>query len=145
MNECRKETKVSRIKVEENGKKAVILNLEKLTYVVSAVDGCMIKNSVSADCAVSREGVGDVFIELKGADVNHAAEQIVATATFWTTHNLSFGRLAGLVVACRYPKVSTAIQRAKVEFAKKFKGPLHVVNRNAEYEFDKLLSFTGPL
>ncbi|HEX8662846.1 MAG TPA: hypothetical protein VF744_02305 [Beijerinckiaceae bacterium] len=142
--ECEEETSVERIKVEELGRKATFVNEEHNTYRKTQMDGCVVKNQLAADWVVSRANIGDVIIELKGRHVEHAVRQIRATAGFLTDGDYREGRLAGLVVCTQFPKASTTVQRAQAEFARAFKGPLHVVTQNLEYAFENVLSFKGP-
>ena len=88
----------SKIKVEENGKKATFINVAREEFLRTKIDGCLIQNATACDWAVSKKGVGDILIELKGSDVDHAVDQILKTAAWWHKDNRSNGRLAGLVL-----------------------------------------------
>src|SRR5687768_11109637 len=88
---CRITTNVSKIKVEENGRSAVIVNTPRVDHVVSAVDGCLVLNSVACDWVISKSEIGDIFIELKGSDVDHAVEQILETMRYWQAGGLRNG------------------------------------------------------
>lgn len=144
LDKCRSATTVSKIKVEELGRKATFQNGPRETFWSTQVDGCLVVNSVAADYVVSKEGVGDVVVELKGKDVRHGTEQIFATASLWTTSKFRMGGIAGLIVARQYPRVSSQVQRAQQRFSRVFRGPLHVVTSNREYEFTRVLSYDGP-
>src|SRR5688572_5679216 len=130
--ECEEVTRVKRVKVEEIGRKATFINDNKAVYRKTQMDGCVVVNAMSADWVVSRNQVGDVLIELKGRNVEHAVKQIRATAEFLTEGGFREGQIAGLIVCSQFPKASTSVQRAQAEFAKNFKGPLHVVTKNYE-------------
>ena len=142
--DCIAKTSVSRIKLEERGRQAVILNPDREEYIRSRVDGCLVKNATAADWVLSKPETGDVVVELKGSDVAHALDQIAATIDFWKTNNLRCGKLSALVVCSKYPRVDTKVQRAKSRLAREFKAPLHIVSKNCEYSFSALLSFQGP-
>lgn len=142
---CRVETTDSNVKVEEGGKKANFLNQARATFSRTRVDGCLKQQSIAADFVVSKKGVGDVIVELKGTDVNHAMEQIFATARFMFSCTEKRGPIAGLVVCSQYPRIDTKVQRLKLQFAKEFKSPIHVVTRNENYDFEQVLLFEGPL
>lgn len=133
----------SKIKVEENRRKATLLNKGRSEYFVIKVDGCSVVNETAADFIVGNDHSGAVIIELKGKDVDHGATQVLATASLWrkVTNN---PKMAALIVCNQYPKVSTTIQKKKQEFAREYKGPLHVVTANYEFELECLLSFKGP-
>jgi hypothetical protein len=142
---CSVERTVSRVLVEECQRKATFLNHKNEKFVVTKVDGCLIKNAIAADYVVSRQGVGDVIVELKGRDVDHAVKQIEATARHWISESLGAGRMAGLVVCRQFPKASASVQKIQQRFTRAFGGPLHVVTKNCEYEFAHVLSHSGPL
>lgn len=141
---CVVETKQSNIKVGENGRQAIIRNQKNELFSKAKVDGCLLKNKTSSDYVVSKPKVGDVVIELKGCDVDHAVEQVKSTMDFWVKNGFNNGLFSALIVCTRYPKVDTKIQRAKLALAKIHKSPLHIVTQNLEYDFDALLSFRGP-
>jgi hypothetical protein len=108
------------------------------------IDGCVIKQALAADWMVTKLDEGDVIVELKGRNVEHGFKQVYATARYWRDNQLGGRQFAALIVCVQYPRVSTTIQKAKQAFAREFKGPLHVVSRNCEYEFRNVLSFKGP-
>lgn len=139
------ETTVSRIKVEENGRQAVFLNLDKSKFKKLKFDGGVVNNRVAADWIVKKVGVGKVIVELKGKDVSHAIEQVLETAQWMSDNGINGGKLAGLIVSSQYPKFSTAIQRGKKECLKRFGGPLHVVAKNCDYNFERVLEILGPV
>jgi hypothetical protein len=78
IDKCRAKVRRSRIKVEEKGRKAVFINPARAEYYVTRIDGCLVRNSRAADYMVTKCGVGDVVIELKGTDAVHAVSQIAA-------------------------------------------------------------------
>jgi 2C-methyl-D-erythritol 2,4-cyclodiphosphate synthase len=134
----------SRVRVRENGRQAIFVNVERNVYYVVKVDGQVVKNALASDFVLTKKDVGNLVIELKGMDVSHAVEQVFATAQLWQDKGYRIGQVAALVVCSRKPSFDTKIQRFKANFAKKFKGPLHVVSRNDEFVFEKVLSFQGP-
>lgn len=143
-DECREAIAVSKIKLEEKGRKAIFNNLGRETYIKTRVDGCLLVNETASDWVLSKKNIGDVIVELKGRDVDHAVEQVTATADFWKEKGFSNGHMAALIVCAQYPRIDTKIQRATQAFSKKHKAPLHVVSRNSEYLFNDVLRFDGP-
>ena len=141
---CRRVVSDSHVKVEEGARKAVFLNASRDNYFTTRIDGCMVENKVAADFVVSKINVGDLIVELKGTDVTHGAEQVLATAEGVGNCTQQRGPMAGLIVCRQYPRVDTKIQRLRNTFAKKFKGPIHVVTKNTEFDFERVLSFQGP-
>ena len=141
---CTRRKRVQKILIGENKSKAVFLNDERAWFEVTQVDGCLCKNELAADYAVTKGMVGTIIIELKGSDVPHAVEQVLASAAFWREHQPRCTSVAGLIVSRQRPSYSTSVQKAQRKFMKAFKGPLHVVSSNREYLFEKVLSFKGP-
>jgi len=141
---CLEVLNVSNIKVEEKGRKAVFKNPERKDHSKIRMDGCVVKNSTSADFVVAKTGVGVIIVELKGAHIEHAADQCDATARHLKSLNYPAKPLAGLIVGTGYPKASASIQKKQDAFYKNHKGPLHVVTKNAEYVFERVLAADGP-
>ena len=139
-------TRVSKIKLVDKGsiRFAVFLNPLKQEYIKRRMDGGIVKNATSADWMLSREDAGDVVVELKGGDVHHALEQVIATAEFATRNGLLCGKIAALILCTQHPGIDTKIQRAMSSFARRFRGPIHTRNRSGEFVFDRVLSFNGP-
>jgi hypothetical protein len=108
----------SKPKVEENGRKAVFLNPEKAAIRKVRVDGCLIVSDTRrADFIISKPGVVDVIVELKGKDINHARDQIVATLSFWRAYPPFSKRIAGLIICSKSPMSASDLQvmKAKVK------------------------------
>lgn len=145
LSKCQRSTTDSRIKVEEKGKKAVFLNDSRETYLKTQHDQCLVSHALASDWVISKDSVGDVIVELKGKDIDHATEQVLSTAQHWVSNELTHGHLAGLIVGTQYPRFDTKVRRGKENFTKRFRGPLHVVTRNCEFQFERVLSFQGPL
>lgn len=144
LSDCCEVTSVSKIKVEALGKKAVFVNAEREEYVRTTFDGCVVAQQTAADFVVSKAGVGDVIVELKGGGIEHAVKQIFATAEYLRLNKMISGRLGGLVVGTRYPRFDSTVQNTRSQFARRFCGALHVVTTNYEYKFEHVLSFRGP-
>ena len=122
----------------------MFVNLQRLPHLKVQVDGCILKNQLAADYVVSQGVIGDVIVELKGKDVEHAVKQVEATASHWQEQGYRVGRLAALIVSTQFPKANTQVRKAQENFAKKYKGPLHVVTKNYEGCLERVLSFNGP-
>lgn len=143
---CRNPTSDSKIKVAEGARSAIFRNSARALYFRTRVDGCLLKNVTAADFVVTCTGVGSVIVELKGVDVEHAVEQVDATANYLKgcTAADSILPLAGLVICSRYPRFDTKLQSITKKFVKRHKAPLHVVARNDEFDLDRVLAFDGP-
>lgn len=142
--DCQERTSVSKIKVEERGRKAIFLNPNGEEYIKTKVDGCLLINQLASDWIVSKATAGDVIVELKGVDVAHGIKQVLATAQYWHLNGHRAGRLAALIVCRQYPKIATVVQRGIAALTKQYQAPLHIVARNAEYSIDHVLSRNGP-
>lgn len=138
MTGCVKEVRTIKIVVEENQSKLIILNPGKEKYLLANVDGCMVKHKTAADNVLSKEKYGDLVIELKGTDVDHAVDQIMATADYWRVNSLCNGKMAAVIVCKKFPRVDTKVQRAKSKFSSKYKGALHILTKTFEIEYQKL-------
>ncbi|WP_146140343.1 hypothetical protein [Alsobacter soli] len=134
----------TRIKVEECGRKAVILNSERKQYIIVRYDGCVIKNQKAADYIIRNNNVGNLIVELKGKNVEHAVDQVIATADKIKNANNEEILLGALIVCTQFPRINTKIQKAKDTMRKRFNAPLHVVTKNYEFFFEAVMSFKGP-
>ena len=137
----------SKIRVEENGKKAVFLNIGRARCLRVHVDGCLIKQATACDWLVVMGDEGAVLVELKGKDVEHALVQLETTMEHIVASKKYPNRVAALVVCGgvpKHPSFDTKLQRAKSRLVARFKAPLHVVHGNFEYEIGAVLSFKGP-
>lgn len=133
----------SNIKVEDSGGQAVFTNGERDSFTKIRVDGCEITEGPRADWALER-GNDCLIIELKGRDVERAANQIIETAVHWRTLNPTVN-LAGLIVARQYPKATSTMQIKKQRFTRDFGGPLHVLTHSPTLKFDNVFRFSGIL
>jgi len=106
-------------KVEENGRKAIFDNTQREEVKIIRVDGGLIQdNRQRADYIVSKPGLVDVIVELKGRDVNHAIEQIYATIPVWRAHPPFSPQLGALAVCSRVPATSADLQVKKAKARK---------------------------
>ena len=145
---CTKITNSSKLKLDDPKSKrhATFINDDREHYLMTAADGCWKKQTICADWVLTcRDSDHQVIVELKGSDVSHGVEQILATAAHLQQEKLQRGIIAGLIVSTRYPSIDTKIQRGRLAFKKKFNGPIHVVTKSQQFEIRKVTSFNGPL
>lgn len=138
----------SKIKVEENGKKAVFCNESRRAIAKVQFDGCVRKNAEACDYIVIDESIGYVLVELKGKDVEKALAQINSSVDFIQKNKVLSGKFGALIVCSgvkRSPAFTTLHQRLKSEFAKKYKAPIFIVNGEYEYSIENLISFKNPI
>lgn len=115
-----------------------ILNVDRLCYQITRVDGCIITNQLAADYVFTRKDIGDVIVELKGRSVEHAYKQIKATAIYWLDKRLRCGDMAAVIVCRQYPKLGTKRQLAELEFKRICNGRLRVIGSGKELKFEEL-------
>ena len=126
----------SKPKVEENGRKAVFLNPGNDHIKKVQVDGCLIVNNTpKADYIVSKPGMVDVIVELKGKDIYHAKDQIVATLSFWKAYPPFSEKIAGLIICSRSPMSSSELQVMKAKVQNQHHLSL-IVDENGKKEYD---------
>lgn len=77
---CTVKNSNSKIKVEENKRKAIFLNPERENFTVTEVDGCLIpRGQTAADYLVVKPRVASILVELKGRNVERACAQLFST------------------------------------------------------------------
>ncbi|MBT9373118.1 hypothetical protein [Rhizobium sp. CSW-27] len=133
----------SNVKVEENKRKAVFKNSSCSLYRVSKIDDCIITDGVRADYLVSKDGVASVVVELKGKNVQHACDQIFASALHEDVKPLLEKRLGFLIVCSKFPRFDTYVLKAKVRAAKEFKAGFHVVCDQGVFDIENVCSISG--
>ena len=77
---CISQTTDSQIRFEENKRKIIFLNPQRLPYERVDVDGCTIKEGARCDkLLLSTDEHEERYVELKGTDVMHAIDQLEET------------------------------------------------------------------
>lgn len=126
---CIKQTDDSQIKFEENRKKIVFINTQRLRYKKVQVDGCAIKEGAKCDnLLVSEDEKEEYYVELKGKDIKHAIEQIERTIDKIGEH--SEDRHSYIICSRVIPAITTFIQKKKIFFGKQYKSEL-VISRDS--------------
>lgn len=145
---CTQTTNHSKIKLSDPRSKrhAIFSNPNNEDYLKTAADGCWKKQEICADWVLTSETHNtQAIVELKGSDVAHAIEQVVATANALEKEGKKANIIAGLVICTQYPSVDTKIQRGRLSFKKRFNAPIHVVTKSQEFHLAKVVKFDGPL
>lgn len=126
---CIKQTNDSQIKFEENRKKIVFINTQRLRYQRVQIDGCAIKKGAKCDnLLVSADEKEEYYVELKGKDIKHAIEQIECTIDKIGEH--SDDRHSYIICSRVIPAITTFIQKKKIFFGKQYKSEL-VISRDS--------------
>lgn len=142
---CTKRVSHSKVKVEENKRKAVFRNPNNLDYDVTTIDGCLVKEGIRSDFMVSEVGNISVLIELKGKDVAHACDQLLATVEKDSVIDLMEKRIGFLVICRKFPRFDSFVARAKQKCAKELKAGFHVVCDQGEFDIEQVAAINGKL
>lgn len=112
-----------KVKIEENGRKAIFINDDRTEFEIGHIDGCLVSSGIRADFFVNGSDVS-VLVELKGCNIDHACNQLFAAVEHENVKPHLKQRIGFLIICSRYPRADTAIQkamaRAKRQFGAKF-------------------------
>lgn len=130
---CVRPTTDSKIKFEENKRKIIFLNPERLEYKKVQVDGCVINDKVTMRCdqlLVSADERDERYVELKGTDVMHAIEQLEATIVLLGESDSN--RHSYVVSTNVAPAYNTKIQQKAMYFKKRYRSELVIREKKLE-------------
>lgn len=136
LNRCFEE---QRPVADENGR-VFTLDLPKgEKYCKIHVDGCLITDNNQQRCDYwfhHYDKNDNVFVELKGMDIEHAVEQIIATIGWLKTRiDLPKEKRNGAIVLSKNPLTSTKTQVLKTDFRKKHGNRLEIKNVQIVFKF----------
>lgn len=136
MNNCLQNVNHKKIRVGENGRNAIFLNPSQETYTIGQIDGCLIDEGVRCDCFVSNSQ-NIALIEFKGCDVDHACQQIFATASHRSIkpHIANKDKLF-LIVCSRFPRYNTDVQRYQSKAKQQYSANLRIVCNKVELKLE---------
>ena len=122
---CVKETTDSVIKFQEHRSIVRFHNSSRLVYKRVQVDGCALVDGDKCDNMLcSNDEREERYVELKGSDVPHAIVQL--RTTIIKLGEFDGNRHSYVVCTKVAPQITTIIQKAKIEFWKRFKSELQV-------------------
>jgi hypothetical protein len=139
---CTEKLSHPRITVRASGRTATFLNHDREEINKVDID-CWLSSTADAraDYILCKPGVVDVIIELKGKDIDHGVEQILATHAVWKKIPSCSAKIGGLIVFTRSPKRSTMLDNMKAKLLVKHKIWLDMGKSGLkEYTFE---TFTG--
>ena len=142
LESCTKTKTDSKIKVEAQTQKAIFDNPDRSEIKIVDLDCWLAKEKgPKADRIVSKPGVVDVVVELKGKNIERALEQILATHAKWKLAPPFSNQIGGLVVFSRSPDRSASMDDTRKRFLQTH-GIWLEMNKNnqTEYRFE---TFTG--
>jgi len=125
----------TRIKIEENGMKAIFLNPTREACEKGHIDKCLVTEGIRADYYLSNSSK-TIMIELKGCDINHACAQLFKAAEHPKIKPKLKKSLGFLIICSRVPSSSTSSQIAEQKARKKYKAKFKVYCRMREISFD---------
>lgn len=124
-NICFTETTDSVIRFHENRSVIRFRNPDRHLYKRVQVDGCAIHEGEKCDNLLcSADEREERYVELKGSDVPHAIDQL--RATIIQLGEFDDNRHSYVVCTKVAPIITTAIQKAKLEFHRRFNSDLIV-------------------
>lgn len=141
---CTEKVAHSRVKVEENKRKAVFRNDDRREYEVTNIDGCLIKNERTCDKLVARCDDFSVLVELKGVGVDYACSQLFAAVEDRRVKPLLKSTTGFLVVCSKFPRFDTKVRKAKERAAKQYGSGFHVVCNQGEFDIARVAAIDGP-
>ena len=107
---------------EEKRSKLTIENEDEVVGSKVIIDGCEITNGLRCDFMYLIKGM-ELFIELKGQDLNHAIEQLKVTIVK-LSQNPQKHKKKSFIICTRSPLNSASIQNLQVKFRKNFNSEL---------------------
>ncbi|HZB89398.1 MAG TPA: hypothetical protein VE291_12110 [Terracidiphilus sp.] len=139
---CTAESTDSKITVKRDGRRATFDNSERAAIKCVDLDRWIPSTETKkADYVVSKPGVADVIVELKGKDIEHAVEQIVVTLGKWKSAPPYSEKVGGLIVFTRCPMRSAETNDIKKRLLIQHGLWLEMdKNQKTEYRFE---TFTG--
>jgi hypothetical protein len=119
LEKCLEKVKFPKIVVGPSGRSACFLNPVRSEIVIVDVD-CWLGEAgvLRSDFIVCRPEVVDVIVELKGKDIEHGVDQIVATAKAWRGCGKASPAIGGVIVFTRSPARSAALDNIRLRTLK---------------------------
>jgi hypothetical protein len=101
-------------------------NPRKTKIKVIQVDDCVIKQGIRCDYLIILSDEQEIYVELKGKDVEHAVKQIESSIQ-QLTEDLSAEKLC-FIASTRCPMTSPQIQKLKKNFKRNYNAKLTIKN-----------------
>jgi hypothetical protein len=133
-NRCIEKTTDLRIVFQEKGKKITFLNKRRIPIRKITVDGCAITAGIRCDYLVLNNKDDEFFIELKGADVKHACDQLLTSIGKLSASPNQKLKYSFIISSRIAPAINTTIQNLKAQFKKGFNCILVIKNQQIDFE-----------
>ena len=111
---------------KEKRSKLTIVNRKQVSATKVIVDDCVITSGIRCDFLYIINKT-ELFIELKGQDLNHALDQLETTIKKLSKDSKKFKKKS-FIICTRSPLNSASIQNHRVKFRKNFNSELIVKN-----------------
>lgn len=121
-SECTKLSTDKILTFTENRSKLTLVNIDKAKITKVRVDGCQITSGIRCDYLVIAKNI-EHYIELKGQDISHAIEQLIATIKELSL-DIVKQQKSSYVICTRSPLTSASIQNLQIKFRKQFNSKL---------------------
>lgn len=122
MAKCRVTSKNKLFTFEEQRSKLTLQNKDEVESTKIHVDGCEITTGIRCDYLHLAKNI-EMYIELKGQDINHAMEQIKSTITA-LSDNAKTQEKRCYIICTRVPLTSATIQIFKLKFKRDYNAEL---------------------
>ena len=123
-NECCNTNNNKLVIFQEARSKLIVENIDEVQATKVKVDGCEITRGIRCDYLYLIKGI-EIFIELKGQDIQHAIEQLETTINKLSANSKNHKKKS-FVICTRSPLNSASIQNIQVKFRKKYNSELIV-------------------
>jgi len=139
--ECEEHRSDTKIVLQENKSKITFLNPNKDEILIIKVDGCVISDNETLRCdyALIPSDAVEIYVELKGSDIEQAVKQIESTINLLSENPQKIKKLC-FVVSTRVPKQTTSIQQRQSHFKKKFNASFRIQNTPDKYDLSTPIS-----
>lgn len=136
--DCYEDCNYPTVVVEENGRAFRLNNRGRGQIKKVQVDGCLIDDKrprcdylfeIGEECHCA------IYVELKGADIEHAFNQLVATMTYLAAEHKDVLRVCH-IVASRVPRAGPKVQALKVKMARRHRAILHVSTQQINVDIE---------
>lgn len=129
--ECSEKTSKKKIVFSEQRSKLTLKNKDQTLALKVAVDGCQIVDGIKCDFLLIKDEI-EYYIELKGQDIRHAAEQIKRTMRI-LSYDFKKSKKFSFIICTRSPLASPEIQMLQLIFKRDFNSDLIVRSSPFEY------------
>lgn len=131
-DECIIENNNRYIVFSENRSKLTIENIDRVTGRKVIVDGCEITEGLRCDFMYIIKN-SELFIELKGQDLNHAIKQLETTINSLSNDEKNSKKIS-FIICTRSPLNSASIQNLQVKFRKNYNSKLIIKSSPSKYK-----------